>query len=257
MLREIKADDLTKTDLRLHPGQMVRIDVSDELCLLRELLSDNHYLEVNDPVGYYLYFNRTGMPDIPLNTSDFNYYYYDDTKTLVDFDIRDYSLAKLAKLNRDIFSKNQLIFVSAKHLPCLRDKPTTPYILGNYLTKMVKETISCFVNYMENRFTDISESYIHPLLKNEYNNPFFKEDLPLELIDLVDEIDKIVHERIIKTAMTVALANPNMLFKVRVYREELVIQAEEDYRVKAYYELKAKLEELENVDKKPSNPFTW
>lgn len=73
MLREIKAGDLTKTDLRLHPGQTVRMDVSEELCLLRELLGDNHYLEVNDPVGYYLYFNRTGRPDIPLDTSDFNY----------------------------------------------------------------------------------------------------------------------------------------------------------------------------------------
>ena len=257
MLREIKAGDLTKTDLRLHPGQTVRVNVSEELYLLRELLGDNHYLEVDDPVGYYLYFNRTGRPDIPLDTSDFNYYYYDESKALVDFDIRDYSLAKLAKLNRDIFSRNQVIFVSAKYLPCLRDKPTTPYILGNYLTGMVKETISCFVNYMENRFPDASESYIHPLLKNEYNNPFFKEDMPLDLVDLVDDIDNIVYERINKTAMTVALANPNMLFKVRIFREELVIQAGEDYRVKAYYELKARLEELENVNTKPSNPFTW
>lgn len=220
-LEHFDPDKVREADLRLHEGQYVSIDLTDELTELTDIMA-----ELKDDEN----FNFTLPPSLYRVGESEASYLVDEIFQMVG-NIR-YAVEPGKRVLGDLYNKNGNFLLPAAKARSLVPQPVIHTGIYRMVIDYVKDSMATYLRHREGSLvysTDILKHVLSlkALLEMEDSNCEENE----VVWEATNEIFDVLDRRLTGLVQRVAQCNENRYFAVSLKGHVLTITAEEDYRV--------------------------
>lgn len=221
MSKFIKYTEVGKTDLRLHPGQVIRYDISNEIALIAFIASGTDGFDTSYPEGYYM-----AGSDEPVLLKG-NDYFIKDPDTGVMKPIKN-----LRNVNSDIYTPDGERVLKQREIKKLKITPTCNPKVSAMVKYFVIDEAECILH--KTTLATIDDLIYSFILSKDID--FRSEDvtIPEDVEKTMWEIVDLLDSKISDIVRSVAYANPNMVFDIELVDGMLSFIAVNDWRVIEY-----------------------
>lgn len=221
MSKFIKDTEVGKTDLRLHPGQVIRYDINSEIALIAFLASTSDGFDVFYPEGYYM----TGSDEPVLLKG--NDYFIKNPDTGVMKPIK-----SLRNVNSDIYTPDGERVLKQREIKKLKVTPACNPKVSAMVEYFINDELDSILN--KTALAAIDDLIYSFILSKDID--FRSEDvaIPEDVEKIMWEIVDLLDSKISEIVRNVAYANPNMVFDIKLVDGMLSFIAVNDWRVLEY-----------------------
>ena len=221
MSKFIKDTEIEKTNLRLHPGQVIRYDISDIIRLIEFIASDSEYYDISYPEGYYLIGS-----DEPVLLKGNDYFIKDPDTGVLN------PIKNLRNVNSDIYTPDGERVLLKRDIKKLKLTPT----FNPKISAMVKYFVIDDMESILHKTTlaTIDELIYSFILSKDIDYKSEDVEIPEEVETVMWKIVGLLDNEISEIARNVSYANPNMVFDIKLVDGMLSFIAVNDWRVLEY-----------------------